>query len=296
MSYYLFLDDSREPSKVTWKPLPENVHWVIAKSYDEFVKLLRDKGIPKFVAYDCDLCQEHYDAYFNLKGRYVLHYNAFKEKCGIHCVEHILKLCKDAGVDHPEFVIHTRNKYAEPVMESMIRLFNAKTEAKPSQVRPDTTIPAYARHSDEYICGFFGEYRFLSNFWPVKVEFKGLKFHSVEAAYQAAKCSDESQRKLFVEMTPQEAKKAGRKVKLPDDWESKSYSIMYYLVFQKFSVHQELRKRLIDTGSKLLEESNNWRDNKWGQHYECENGIWRVKELGSNLLGSILGAVRQGLK
>jgi predicted NAD-dependent protein-ADP-ribosyltransferase YbiA (DUF1768 family) len=38
------------------------------------------------------------------------------------------------------------------------------------------------------IQGFFGEYRWLSNFWPVKIHFEEKTYPSVEHAYQAAKC------------------------------------------------------------------------------------------------------------
>ena len=37
------------------------------------------------------------------------------------------------------------------------------------------------------ITRFHGEYRFLSNFYPVKVEYDGVQYPTVEHAYQAAK-------------------------------------------------------------------------------------------------------------
>ena len=42
------------------------------------------------------------------------------------------------------------------------------------------------------ILQFQGEYRWLSNFAPVKIKLDGYTFASVEAAYMSAKCSDTS--------------------------------------------------------------------------------------------------------
>jgi hypothetical protein len=126
MSYYLFLDDSRKPSEVHWVALPENVAWVVAKSYQEFTQVISELGLPKFITYDCDLCDEHYQAYFNLREAYPLHYRHFKTKCGIDCIDYLLKLCKKRGIKHPEHMLHTKNHYAIGVMASMIALHNAK--------------------------------------------------------------------------------------------------------------------------------------------------------------------------
>ena len=86
MSYYLFLDDARKVSDVTWVTLPENVAWVIARSFEDFIQTIQKMGIPKFIAYDCDLCQDHYDAFFNLREHYITEYRNFKTRCGIHCM------------------------------------------------------------------------------------------------------------------------------------------------------------------------------------------------------------------
>ena len=48
----------------------------------------------------------------------------------------------------------------------------------------------YVIHDDNYIKGFFGEYRWLSNFEPCKVFYEGFEYSSSENAYQAAKSLD----------------------------------------------------------------------------------------------------------
>jgi len=128
MSYHLFLDDAREPKHVHWVKLPDNVAWVKARSYTDFVKAVQTLGVPKFIAYDCDLCQEHYEAFFTYRELYTVQYRKFQTKCGIHCLEFILKLCKHLGLKHPEYVIHTQNHFAREFMTKMITEFNTKEE------------------------------------------------------------------------------------------------------------------------------------------------------------------------
>ena len=66
---------------------------------------------------------------------------------------------------------------------------------------------------------FQGEFRWLSNFWPAQVVLDGVVFPSVENAYQAAKTFIEN-RKDFIDCTPGQAKRLGKKVKIRPDWES----------------------------------------------------------------------------
>lgn len=69
------------------------------------------------------------------------------------------------------------------------------------------------------INSFQGQYRFLSNFWPVEVEFEGELYNSTEIACQAAKTNDLALRKLFLNKTPGQAKRLGKMFVLRPDWE-----------------------------------------------------------------------------
>ena len=73
MSYNLFLDDIRDPEVVTWVSLPK-VEWTVVRSFKEFTDVLKKKGIPNYVAYDHDLCDQHYTALQNID------YSKFIEK------------------------------------------------------------------------------------------------------------------------------------------------------------------------------------------------------------------------
>lgn len=133
------------------------------------------------------------------------------------------------------------------------------------------------------IISFQGEYRFLSNFWPVNVVLGDILFSSVEHAYQAGKTDDINERYKIRDLaTPGQAKRAGKKLKLRSNWDDNlKWNLMYYLVFQKFK-NTELREKLIATGDAEIIEGNTWGDTYWGV---C-NGV------GKNHLGKILMLLR----
>lgn len=144
---------------------------------------------------------------------------------------------------------------------------------------------AYVVHDDTQIKGFFGEYRWLSNFHVSPVYFNNTTFGSVEAAYQSAKCATREEALKFILMNPLDAKRAGSKVRLPANWEQFKFGVMQECVLSKFSLDEGLKHRLLSTGDKLLEETNHWNDRYWGV---C-NGV------GLNRLGQTLMHVRMTL-
>jgi N-glycosidase YbiA len=136
------------------------------------------------------------------------------------------------------------------------------------------------------IDGFFNEYRWLSNFHMIPIEYEGITYPSTEHAYQAAKTLDQADRRAIAALKyPGAAKKAGYKVKLREDWESIKLRVMEEVIAVKFQ-DRHLRQKLLDTGNKELVESNNWGDKYWGS---C-NGV------GENHLGKILMKIRSNIK
>ena len=133
---------------------------------------------------------------------------------------------------------------------------------------------------------FWGEYRFLSNFWPATVSFGGFTYQSVEHAYQAAKSFDPLIRFALSQYSkyekPGSAKKLGKHIKLRPNWEKVKPIVMLGLVRQKFKKHKDLAKKLLDTGDQLLIEGNTWGDTYWGV----------CRGVGENRLGKILMRVR----
>ena len=53
--YVLFLDDKRNPSYIDGKVDVGNTEVIIARSYDEFVHVIKDHGVPAFISFDHDL-------------------------------------------------------------------------------------------------------------------------------------------------------------------------------------------------------------------------------------------------
>ena len=144
----------------------------------------------------------------------------------------------------------------------------------------------YIIHDETQVKGFFGEYRYLSNFELGEVVYEGIKYPSSENAYQAAKSTDTEVRKQFINITPSESKKLGRRIQIREDWESVKYRVMYDIVLDKFTRHREFGDKLVETGDRYLEETNHWGDKIWGV---C-NGV------GTNWLGRILMDVRNQIK
>lgn len=136
------------------------------------------------------------------------------------------------------------------------------------------------------IDSFSGEYRFLSNFWPVSVVFEGRLYPSTEHAYQASKTTDDSVRETIAQMEkPGKAKKLGQEIQKRPDWDDEMrISNMTTLVNLKFSIsNPDLVLKLIDTGNVEIIEGNTWNDTFFGV---C-NGV------GENHLGKILMETRR---
>lgn len=148
-------------------------------------------------------------------------------------------------------------------------------------------IPEYAIHTDKKVCGFFGPFRWLSNFWPCQVHYEGLNYPSVEHAYQAAKYP-EADRGQFTMISASEAKKLGKQAPIDKaKWDAGKYNIMAILVLQKFLMNPDLKEMLLATDDAYLEETNHWSDRYWGVD---EDGI------GENNLGKILLGVRETIR
>lgn len=130
---------------------------------------------------------------------------------------------------------------------------------------------------------FDGEYDFLSNFYLCNVNVFGLDCISSESAFQCMKTSDAEKRYEIAHSLPSRAKKLGREVSLRADWNGIKDTIMFEVVFSKFSQNKDLGLKLLDTKDAILIEGNTWGDKYWGV---CDGE-------GENKLGQILMKVRE---
>lgn len=137
---------------------------------------------------------------------------------------------------------------------------------------------------------FSGDYRFLSNFVPVLIEYKGHKFPSVEHAYQWAKdtsnsdwlkiCTDKDIRAGYV-------KRMACYIRLSPEWHLYKKGVMFELLCLKFS-QEPFKTDLMNTGNLYLQEGNNWGDTYWGFCFK--------KDRGMNVLGKLLMIIREMLQ
>ena len=145
---------------------------------------------------------------------------------------------------------------------------------------------SYMIHNDTQIKGFFGPYRWMSNFHECLVQFEGDIYPSSEHAYQAAKYDSKQRTPFFagtMQISPVRSKKLGAKAELdPNEWDERRLRVMQDIVFSKFLLHLHLREQLKATKGKYLEETNHWGDCYWGV---CDG-------IGDNMLGKILMATR----
>ena len=143
------------------------------------------------------------------------------------------------------------------------------------------------------IDSFRGKYAFLSNFYSCDINLtingRTYTFPTVENAFQLSKTLNPSEKLIhrFQSITPGQAKKLGRLVKLRNDWDQVKLQVMRKLLIKKFS-NPELKNKLLDTGDALLIEGNWWRDTYWG--------VCNRTDIGDNHLGKLLMEVRDELR
>ena len=152
-----------------------------------------------------------------------------------------------------------------------------------------------ARHptvTDHEILGFFGPYRFMSNFHMLPVRVGDIWYPSTEHAYMAYKTDDREIKKYIANLEKaSEARKFGQTIQLRPDWETYKSVAMLDCLYAKFQ-NPELRKLLLATGDRYLEETNNWGDAWWGV---VQDPITQDRR-GLNMLGKCLMVIRDRVR
>jgi len=126
-------------------------------------------------------------------------------------------------------------------------------------------------------------HRQFSNFWHAPIYLNKKWWNSVEHYYQAHKSLDpEDQERIRNLQWASEAKKAGRHVKLREDWEEVKEDIMLKALRDKFSRYKRLKESLLATGDAILHEDS------------PTDMYWGIK--GKDRLGALLMQVRDELR
>ncbi len=123
MSYKLFLDDVRSVRAAI--PIMESrgirtqVYledgWLIARSYQDFVDLVTEHGIPDMISYDHDLADIHYDS------RTWKETFKYDEETGLDCAKWMVEYCREKGVKHPPYLVHSMNPVGASNIKNYLR-------------------------------------------------------------------------------------------------------------------------------------------------------------------------------
>lgn len=138
------------------------------------------------------------------------------------------------------------------------------------------------------IAGFFGEYRFLSNFYHFPVYLDGYWWPTNEHYFQWKKADILERywaKEILSKPDPKWAKHIGWKIQVRKDWDDYRLEVMENVVWHKFAQYP-LTTKLLDTYPFILVEENNWNDTYWG----------RCRGRGTNHLGRILMYTRECLR
>lgn len=121
MSYYLFLDDERQPVNrnnetqmsaydLTGDKRYFQHDWVIVRNFGDFVRTIEEKGLPLICSMDHDLHDFHYYhystyTYYTGKIDYTI-----VEGTGYECAKWLINYLIDNNLDAPEILTHTQNR------------------------------------------------------------------------------------------------------------------------------------------------------------------------------------------
>ncbi len=135
---------------------------------------------------------------------------------------------------------------------------------------------------------FRGEYDFLSNSFPSPILYNGLTFSCAEAAFQAAKCELDSDKKRIAQSDGSRAKSIVARIEPRPGWEEEKLGVMEAVLRIKFSQAPELARKLVDTNNAILIYGNNKKDYYWGKDMYTDRG--------ENHLGRLLMQLRLELQ
>ena len=127
--YNLFLDDVRDPNTF----LKDTRTWAVVRNYDEFVKIIKERGLPSLISYDHDLSYEHYPLFEafealaegkEIRDLKTIPYNTYKERTGYHCAEWLIGYCEENKLPLPKYQVHSMNPVGAENIRKLLEGFN----------------------------------------------------------------------------------------------------------------------------------------------------------------------------
>lgn len=116
MTYKLFLDDYRHPPFLDIKGFsyPHQGEWIIARSMDQAIQIVKNRGLPDFIAFDHDLEDEHYDGKLG------------QERTGYEFAKWFADYVLDNNLELPahfDYVVHSMNPAGAENIRAYMRNF-----------------------------------------------------------------------------------------------------------------------------------------------------------------------------
>lgn len=129
MGYNLFLDDERMPYQVgnyiypvEIKPLYRLETWEIVRNYEEFVKIIEERGLPSLISFDHDLADIHYDSNI-FKETFT-----YREKTGYDCAKWLIDYCQLHNLELPKYLVHSMNPIGKENIQKLLENFKKTLE------------------------------------------------------------------------------------------------------------------------------------------------------------------------
>lgn len=140
---------------------------------------------------------------------------------------------------------------------------------------------------------------YLNIFYPCKFKINGQLFDSAEKAYQYARAMNmnapEIARQVYDAISARACKKLSYNLLPTDEWDREKRGIMKLIVQEKFEQNEDIKVKLLATGSDRLIEATT--DMYWGAGVHIGSKLLKSgKWTGRNELGAILGEVREDLR
>lgn len=149
-------------------------------------------------------------------------------------------------------------------------------------------VDLHYRVTESEIAGFFREHRWLSNFHMCPVTVEGITYPSSEHAYMAQKTDSRAIKEHIATIEKAaEVKRYGQTIPLRPNWDEYRIIAMTKVLYAKFTQNEDLKVLLLETGDKVLKETNWWNDRFWGED---------VNGNGKSMLGHCLMLVRSMLR
>src|SRR6478752_846746 len=127
----LFLDDIRIPyqvgnyiNPVELRVLYRKSAWDIVRDYDEFVKFIETKGLPKLISFDHDLADEHY----NSESWQDSTFGIYREKTGYDCAKWLVEYCEKNSLSLPEILVHSMNPIGSENIKNLINGYKERLQ------------------------------------------------------------------------------------------------------------------------------------------------------------------------